>query len=48
MNCLRPLGRLVWCEHYEDISAAIQQESNMKHWPRLKKFADPRREPGMA
>jgi putative endonuclease len=28
------LTRLVWFEFHEDITAAIQRESNMKHWPR--------------
>jgi putative endonuclease len=28
------LKRLVYCEHHETISAAIQRERNMKHWPR--------------
>ena len=28
------LTQLVWYEFYEDIAAAIQRESNMKHWPR--------------
>ncbi len=28
------LRRLAWYEFHEDISAAIQRESNMKHWPR--------------
>ena len=28
------LKRLVHIEFYETISAAIQRESNMKHWPR--------------
>jgi putative endonuclease len=28
------LVRLVWFEFHEDIIAAIQRESNMKHWPR--------------
>jgi putative endonuclease len=28
------LKRLVYVERYEDISAAIQREKNMKHWPR--------------
>ena len=28
------LTRLVWYESHEDITAAIQRESNMKHWPR--------------
>jgi putative endonuclease len=27
------LTRLVWYERHEDITAAIQRESNMKHWP---------------
>jgi putative endonuclease len=27
-------GRLAWYEFHEDITAAIQRESNMKHWPR--------------
>jgi len=26
--------RLVWCEHHDTISSAIQRERNMKHWPR--------------
>jgi len=26
--------RLVWCEHHETITSAIQRERNMKHWPR--------------
>jgi len=28
------LSRLVWYEFHENITAAIQRESNMKHWPR--------------
>ena len=28
------LKRLVWYTHFEEISAAIQHERNMKHWPR--------------
>jgi putative endonuclease len=28
------LTRLAWYELHEDITAAIQRESNMKHWPR--------------
>jgi putative endonuclease len=28
------LTRLVWYEFHEDMTAAIQRESNMKHWPR--------------
>jgi putative endonuclease len=28
------LKRLVYCEHHETISAAIQRERNMKHWSR--------------
>jgi len=28
------LKQLVWYEFHEDIVAAIQRESNMKHWPR--------------
>ena len=28
------LKRLVWYEPHEDIRAAIQRESTMKHWPR--------------
>jgi len=28
------LRRLAWYEFHEDITAAIQRESNMKHWPR--------------
>jgi putative endonuclease len=28
------LKRLVYCETHADISAAIQREHNMKHWPR--------------
>jgi putative endonuclease len=28
------LKRLAWYEFHEDITAAIQRESNMKHWPR--------------
>ncbi len=28
------LKRLVWKEFHEDIRAAIQRESNIKHWPR--------------
>jgi putative endonuclease len=28
------LTRLVWFEFHENITAAIQRESNMKHWPR--------------
>ncbi len=26
--------RVVWKEFHEDIRAAIQRESNIKHWPR--------------
>ncbi len=29
------LKRLVWKEFHEDIRAAIQRESNIKHWPRV-------------
>jgi putative endonuclease len=32
------LTRLVWYEHHEDATAAIQRESNMKHWPRAWKI----------
>jgi putative endonuclease len=28
------LTRLVWFEFHDEITAAIQRESNMKHWPR--------------
>ncbi|ODR98390.1 excinuclease ABC subunit C [Methyloceanibacter methanicus] len=28
------LKRLVWCEHHETITAAIQREKNIKHWSR--------------
>jgi putative endonuclease len=28
------LRQLAWYEFHEDITAAIQRESNMKHWPR--------------
>ncbi len=28
------LTRLVYYERFDDIRAAIQRESNMKHWPR--------------
>jgi putative endonuclease len=28
------LRRLAWYEFHEDITAAMQRESNMKHWPR--------------
>ena len=28
------LRRLAWYEFHEDITAAIERESNMKHWPR--------------
>jgi putative endonuclease len=28
------LTRLVWHEFCDDITATIQHESNMKHWPR--------------
>lgn len=28
------LKRLVWYEWHDDIRAAIQRESTMKHWPR--------------
>ena len=28
------LNRLVFAERHEEISAAIQREKNMKHWPR--------------
>jgi putative endonuclease len=28
------LRRLAWYEFHEDITAAIQRESNMKHWHR--------------
>ena len=28
------LKRLVYMEHHETIAAAIQRESNIKHWPR--------------
>jgi len=28
------LARLVWYEFHDGISAAIQREKNMKHWPR--------------
>ena len=31
------LRRLAWYEFHEDITAAIQRESNMKHWPRTGK-----------
>jgi len=29
---------LAWYEFHDDISAAIQRESNMKHWPRAWKI----------
>jgi putative endonuclease len=29
------LTRLAWYEFHEDITSAIQRESNRKHWPRL-------------
>ncbi len=32
------LKRLVWKEFHEDIRAAIQRESNIKHWPRAWKI----------
>ena len=28
------LRRLAWYKFHEDITAAMQRESNMKHWPR--------------
>ncbi|TVR83626.1 MAG: GIY-YIG nuclease family protein [Rhodospirillales bacterium] len=28
------LKRLVWFERHDDMSAAIQRERTMKHWPR--------------
>jgi putative endonuclease len=28
------LKRLVWFEFHDEITAAIQRESNIKHWPR--------------
>jgi len=28
------LKKLVYAEFHEDISAALQREKNMKHWPR--------------
>jgi putative endonuclease len=28
------LTRLVWFEFHDEVTAAIQRESNMKHWPR--------------
>ena len=28
------MTRLVWSEFHEHITAAIQPQSNMKHWPR--------------
>ena len=28
------LKRLVYAEHHEDITVAIQRESNLKHWSR--------------
>jgi putative endonuclease len=28
------LTRLAWYEFYENVTAAIQRESAMKHWPR--------------
>jgi putative endonuclease len=28
------LGRLVWVERHDTITAAIQREKTMKHWPR--------------
>ena len=28
------LTRLIWFEFHDEITAAIQRESNMKHWPR--------------
>jgi putative endonuclease len=31
------LDRLVWYEFHDAISAAIQRERNMKHWPRASK-----------
>ncbi len=32
------LTQLVWYESYNDLGAAIQRESNMKHWPRAGKI----------
>jgi putative endonuclease len=32
------LTRLVWYEHHDDIRAAIQRESNIKHYPRAWKI----------
>ena len=40
--------RLVYMEFYETIAAAIQRESNMKHWPRLEGPTDRELQPGMA
>jgi putative endonuclease len=31
------LKRLVYMEFYDTVAAAIQRESNMKHWPRARK-----------
>jgi putative endonuclease len=28
------LRRLIWCEHHDTITGAIQRERTMKHWPR--------------
>lgn len=33
------LKRLVYYECYDDIRAALQRETNLKHWPRLWKLA---------
>ena len=33
------LERLVWFEHHEDITAAIQRETSLKRWPRAWKVA---------
>jgi len=32
------LKRLVYYERHEDIAAAIQRETNLKHWPRAWKI----------
>jgi putative endonuclease len=42
------LTRLVWLEFHDEITAAIQRESNMKHWPRLESSPNPRHESGVA
>ncbi len=33
------LKRLVWFEHHEEITAAIQRETSLKRWPRAWKVA---------